>query len=125
MKKILILFFSLFSLSSYANLYLQTEYREGKNPKVITKQHIFLEKRYTINYTKKSYVLTLKKVNEKEATIESETYSIDKMGHKTMEGGSVGTYKIGKSFTLVDRGPNGNVQYYIKFSLEKFVPTIP
>jgi hypothetical protein len=110
---------------SYANLYLQTEYQEASKPKVITKHHVFLDKRYTVNYTKKSYVLILKKINGDEVTIESESYDLDKIGHKTMQGGSFGTYKIGKSFTLADHAPNGNQIFSLKIKLEKSVPTQP
>lgn len=111
--------------TGFANLYLQTEYQEGTRPKIITKQHIFLDQRYTINYTKKSYVLILKKINNEEATIESESYDLDKIGHKTMHGGSYGTYKIGKSFVLADKAPGGGQLFSLKITLEKVVPTLP
>ncbi|MGZ3787677.1 MAG: hypothetical protein ACXVLQ_04100 [Bacteriovorax sp.] len=126
MMKILTLFFSLLlSSACFANLYLQTEYQEGRKPKIITKHHIFLDKRYVINYTKKSYVLILKKLSGDEATIESESYNIDDRGHKTMEGGSYGTYKVGRDFSLVDRAPNGAARFNLKIVLEKTVPTKP
>lgn len=124
--KTLFFILSIFVCSnSFANLYLQTEYQEGKKPKIVSKQHIFLNKRETINYTKKGYVLTLKKITKDEATIESESYDIDKLGHKTMQGGSYGTYKLGKSFTITDHGPSGEVLFNLKIVLEKIVPTIP
>ncbi len=110
---------------SYANLYLQTEYQEGSRPKVVTKQHIFLEKRYTINYDRKSYVLILKKINGNEVTIESESYDVDKKGHKTMQGGSLGTYRVGKSFSLKDKAPNGERLFNLKISLEKLIEMKP
>jgi hypothetical protein len=119
------IFLVLISTPCFANLYLQTEYQEGKRPKIITKHHIFLDKRYTINYTKKSYVLILKKINNNEATIESESYDFDKLGHKTMRGGSFGTYKIGKFFALTDHAANGNQLFSLKIVLEKSVPTKP
>lgn len=118
MMKILILVFSFFlSATCFANLYLQTEYQEGRNPPIVTKHHIFLDKRYVVNYTKKSYVLILKKISGSEATIESESYDVDKIGHKTMHGGSYGTYKVGKSFFIVEKG------FVLKVDLEKIVPT--
>lgn len=123
-----ILFFIAFlfaSSESFANLYLQTEYQEGRKPKVITKQHIFLNKRETINYTKKSYILILKKINGNEATIESESYNLDKLGHRTMVGGSYGTYQVGKYFTITDHTPNGTKLFELKIFLEKIVPTKP
>jgi hypothetical protein len=124
--KILTLVFSLiFTVNCFANLYLQTDYQEGKKAPIITKQHIFLNKREVINYTKKSYVLTLTNITKDEATIESESYDVNKVGHKTMQGGSLGTYKIGKSFFLVDHAPNGATLFSLKITLEKIVPTKP
>ena len=126
MMKTLILWFAfLFSHVALANLYLQTEYQEGRKPKIITKQHIFLNKRETINYSQKSYVLILKKIEGNMATIESESYDVNKVGHKTMQGGSYGTYKVGGSFSLVDRAPNGEQRFSLKIILEKIVPTKP
>jgi hypothetical protein len=127
MKYILkvLLFFIITCNVSFANLYLQTEYQELTKPKIITKHHIFLDKRYIINYSKKSYVLILKKINGDEATIESESYDLDKLGHKTMHGGSFGTYKIGKSFMLSDHASNGAMLFTLKIVLEKSVPSIP
>ena len=125
MKTLFLIFTIIFSSSCFANLYLQTEYQEGRKSKIITKQHIFLNKRYPIYYSKKSYVLILKKISGDEATIESESYNVDKVGHKTMQGGSFGTYKIGKSFTLTDYAPNGERLFSLKVVLEKIVPTKP
>lgn len=124
--KFLFLIFLIFSCNaSFANLYLQTEYQEGTRPKILTKHHIFLDKRYTINYSKKSYVLILKKINGDEATIESESYDFDKLGRKTMQGGSYGTYKVGKTLTLTDHASNGTRPFALKILLEKIVPTKP
>ena len=125
MKLIFSIFLFSVSTMSYANLYLQTEYQEGSRPKVVTKQHIFLEKRYTINYDRKSYVLILKKINGNEVTIESESYDVDKKGHKTMQGGSLGTYRVGKSFSLKDKAPNGERLFNLKISLEKLIEMKP
>jgi hypothetical protein len=125
MKLIFSIFLFLVSTLSHANLYLQTEYQEGSRPKVVTKQHIFLEKRYTINYDRKSYVLILKKINGNEVTIESESYDVDKIGHKTMQGGSLGTYRVGKSFSLKDKAPNGERLFNLKISLEKLIEIKP
>jgi hypothetical protein len=118
---------TLLSLSNicFANLYLQTEYQEGTHPKIVTKQHIFLDKRETIKYDRKHYVFILKKIKGDEATIESESYDIDKNGHKTMHGGSFGTYKVGRSFTLTDRALNGDRLFSLKITLEKIVQTKP
>ena len=125
MKYVFLLFFIFTCQSSFANLYLETVYQEGQKPKIATKHHIFLDKRYTVNYTKKSYVLILKKINGDEATIESETYDVNKVGHKTMEGGSYGTYKIGKGFELTDTDSTGHQLFKLKILLEKIVPTKP
>ncbi|MDD4973630.1 MAG: hypothetical protein PHY93_04730 [Bacteriovorax sp.] len=125
MKYLLLICFIFTCNISFANLYLQTEYQEGRKPKIVTKQHIFLDRRYPIYYTKKSYVLILKKINGDEATIESESYNVDKRGHKTMQGGSFGTYKVGKSFTLTDHAPNGDQLFSLKVVLEKIVPARP
>lgn len=125
MKILILLFFVFISSSTFANLYLQTEYQDGHKPKIITKQHIFLNKRETINYTKKSYILILKKINGNEAIIESESYDLDKSGHRTMTGGSYGTYRVGKYFTITDHAPNGAKLFELKILLEKIVPTIP
>lgn len=125
MKFLFIIFLIISCNTSLANLYLQTEYQEGNKAKILTKHHVFLDKRYIINYTKKSYVLILKKVNGDEATIESESYDLDKVGHKTMHGGSYGTYKVGKTFTLTDHAPNGARLFSLKILLEKIVPTKP
>lgn len=122
MKKIILLSFFICN-TSFANLYLTTEYQEGKRPKVTTKQHIFLDKRYTINYTKRSYVLILKKIVKDHVTIESERYAIDQFGHKTMEGGSYGDYRVGSSFTINDKG--GGQRFTLKITLDKLVPSIP
>lgn len=125
MKSIYFIFLLFVTNISFANLYLQTEYQEGKNPKIATKHHIFLDKKYTINYTKKSYVLILKKVSNDEVTIESESYDVNKVGHRTMHGGSFGTYKMGKIFSLTDRDANGEQLFNLKILLEKIVPTKP
>lgn len=125
MKKLLTIVLLLVMNPVFANLYLQTDYQEGRRPKIVTKHHIFLEKRYVINYTKKSYVLILKKINNTEATIESESYDFDKIGHKTMHGGAYGTYKIGKDFTLTDHDANGATLFSLRILLEKVVPTKP
>lgn len=125
MNKLILILLFLTCNTGFANLYLQTEYQEGKKPKIVTKHHIFLDKRYTVNYSKKSYVLILKKINGNEATIESESYDLDKVGHKTMHGGSLGTYKIGKSFTLTDRTSSGYQLFSLRIVLEKSVPTVP
>ncbi len=125
MKILLIAFLLLTSTSSMANLYLQTVYQEGTRPKIMTKHHIFLEKRYPIDYSKKSYVLILKKIVGDEATIESESYDLDKIGHKTMHGGSFGTYKVGKKFSLIDHAPDGQKLYSLDITLEKSVQTPP
>ena len=125
MKHYIFIFFIFVCNECFANLYLQTEYQEAKKPKVITKHHIFLDKRYVINYTKKSYILILKKINNDEATIESESYDLNKVGHRTMHGGAYGTYKVGKSFTLTDQAPNGAKLFSLKVVLEKLVPSKP
>lgn len=120
----LILFFlASFSSTGFANLYIVTEYQEGNKPKIATKHHIFLNDRYTINYSKKSYVLILKKINGDEATIESESYNLDRVGHKTMHGGAFGTYKVGNNFSIIDRSPGGTPLFSLKIILEKIVPT--
>ncbi|MDO9182011.1 MAG: hypothetical protein Q7U04_06365 [Bacteriovorax sp.] len=124
--KFLLLTILIFSCNlSWANLYLQTEYQEGSKPKIVTKHHIFLNKRYPIYYSRKSYVLILKKIIGNEATIESESYDLDKIGHKTMHGGGLGTYKVGKSFSLIDYAPNGGQLYSLKIDLEKIVEMKP
>ena len=125
MRYFIVLFFIFSSTISFANLYLQTEYQEGQKPKVVTKQHIFLDKRYTINYDRKSYVLILKKIDGNEATIESESYDVNKVGHKSMHGGALGTYKVGKSFSLTDNAQNGDRLFNLKIILEKIVQTKP
>jgi hypothetical protein len=111
---------STFATQAFANLYLTTDYQEGTNPKIVTKQHIFLEKPYPVKYTLKSYILILKKITKDEATIESESYDVDKNGHKTMSGGSYGTYKIGKSFTLTDPPKGDRPKFTLKITLDKF-----
>lgn len=122
MKKLTVLFFLLGCNVSFANLYLKTEYQERKQSKITTKHHIFLENRYVINYAKKSYVLVLKKITKDEATIESETYNRDPMGKKVMMGGSLGTYKVGKTFTLTDHSTKGLPLFTLKITLERIVP---
>lgn len=98
------------------------EYQEANNPVVVTRTHIFLNKKEVINYTKRGYVLLLKKINEKEAFIESETYSIDKLGHKELERGASGSHRIGKSFDLVEYAKNGDRLFKLKIVLEKYFP---
>lgn len=120
MKLLLFIFFAFTCNTSFAELYFRTEYQEGKKPKVITEQHMFLDKRYPVNYTKKGYVFILKKVTATEATIESESYDINKIGHKTMVGGSYGTYRVGNSFTLSDES-KGIKRFTLKIYLEKIV----
>jgi hypothetical protein len=70
-------------------------------------------------------VLILKKINNDEVTIESESYDVNKVGHRTMHGGSFGTYKIGKIFSLTDRDASGVQIFNLKILLEKIVPTKP
>ena len=124
--KALISFISLFWFSlSYADLYIQTDYQEKNGNKISTKHHIFLETPYKIDYTKKSYVLVLKKLNSKEAVIETESYDRAKNGRRTMHGGSYGAYKIGSDFSLVDHAANGAKRFRLKIFLEKAVPVKP
>lgn len=105
-------------------MYLRTEYQEGKKSKVISKHHIFIEKRYPVKYTKKSYVFILKKIKGDLATIESERYDVDeKTGNKVMEGGGYGTYKVGSKFQFLDRSPSGEVLFSLKVFLERVVET--
>jgi hypothetical protein len=126
MKMLILLFGLCTSLNSFANLYLRTEYQEGKKTKIISKHHIFLEKRYPVKYSKKSYVLILKKITADQATIESESYDVnEKTGNKVMHGGAYGTYKVGKNFQLIDRSPSGEVLFSLKIFLEKVVATPP
>lgn len=113
-------FFITLTAQAFANLYLTTEYQEGTNAKVSTKQHIFLEKPYPVKYEAKSYILILKKITKDEATIETESYDIDKKGHKTMSGGSYGVYKIGKSFTLTDPPKGDRPKFTLKIILDKY-----
>lgn len=121
MKILSVLITILLSSSCFADLYLQTEYQEGRKAKIITKHHIYLEKRHPIYYGKKNYVLILKKVQGDEATIETESYDVDKRGNRTQQGGSYGTYKIGKSFVINDLAPNGVPLFSLKITLEKYV----
>ncbi|MBP9681270.1 MAG: hypothetical protein KBD76_07685 [Bacteriovorax sp.] len=125
MKMVILCLSLFFSVDSFANLYLKTEYQEGRNPKIITRQHIFLEKRFTVKFKKKIYVFILKKINADRATIESESYNVDEKGFKTMHGGAYGTYNVGKSFQLIDRGPGGDVLFSLKVFLERVVATPP
>ncbi|MFA6238947.1 MAG: hypothetical protein WC635_16540 [Bacteriovorax sp.] len=125
MKKLITITLFLICNSVFANLYLETSYQEGKKPVIVTKQHIFLNQKYLVKYSKKHYVLILKKINGDEATIESENYDIDNFGHKTMHGGSYGTYKVGKSFTITDRSQSGAALFTLKILLEKIVPSKP
>lgn len=120
--KILSIFITiLFSSSCLADLYLQTEYQEGRKAKIITKHHIYLEKRHSIYYGKKHYVLILKKVQGDEVSIETESYDVDKKGNRTQQGGSFGRYKIGKSFVVTDLAPNGVPLFTLKIVLEKYL----
>lgn len=120
MKAFFAFLFFVTTSSAFANLYLTTEYQEGTNAKVATKQHIFLEKPYPVKYEAKSYVLILRKITKDEATIETESYDIDKNGHKTMSGGSYGVYKIGKSFTLTDPPKGDRPKFTLKVTLDKY-----
>lgn len=125
MKKLITVTLFLMCNSVFANLYLETAYQEGNKPAIVTKQHIFLNQKYLVKYSKKHYVFILKKINGDEATIETENYDIDKNGHKTMHGGSYGTYKVGGSFKIIDRTPNGTPIFTLKVVLEKIVPSKP
>ncbi len=120
MKKGLFLF-TLISSSAFADLYIQTDYKAGNKPNVVTKHHIFLEKPYTVKYELKRYVLILKKVNAKEATIEMESYDVDEKGTPTMTGGSYGNYAIGKTKTFVEDSKGNRPKFVFKMLLEKYV----
>jgi hypothetical protein len=77
-----------------------------------------------VNYTKKSYVLFLKKIANNEATIETESYDFDQNGKKSLQGGSLGTYKVGKSFQLIHRSAQGIPLFILKIVLERSVPSV-
>lgn len=125
MKKYFIVVLLFMTNTAFANLYLQTEYQEGLRPKVITKHHIFLNQKYIVNYSKRSYVLLLKKISRNNVQIETERYAIDDLGKKHMIGGSYGDYTVGKSFSIIDRTEAGRPAFTLKIVLEKLVPTVP
>ena len=121
MKKTLILFLFI-SRTAFADLYIQTDYRAGSKPNVVTKHHIFLEKPYTVKYELKRYILILKKINAKEATIEMESYDVDEKGNPAMTGGSYGNYAIGKTKTFVEESKGNRPKFVFKILLEKYAP---
>ncbi len=122
MKRFFFFFFLFISTSSFADLYIQTDYRAGTKPNVVTKHHIFLEKPYTVKYELRRYVLILKKVNAKEATLETESYDVDDKGNTAMTGGSYGNYAIGKSKTFVEEGKGNRPKFVFKIFFEKYAP---
>lgn len=121
MKLIIVLFFILIVEGpAHANLYLTTEYQEGNKPKVVTKQHIFLDRPYPVKYTYKKYILLLKKITPEKAEIETESYDLDDKGHSEMVGGAIGNYAIGKSFTMTDQPKGNRPKFTFKVYLDKY-----
>lgn len=106
----------------FANLYLTTEYQEAGKAPVITKHHIFLNKKYPVNYTKMAYTLTLTKLDKDHGTIETETFVINKKGHKEMSAGGIANFSLGKPLVLEQFSRSGKREFILRINPERIVP---
>lgn len=122
MHKCLISLFLLLPISSFASLYLTTEYQEGQKPKIVSKHHIFLNKPYTVRYTFKKYILNLKKISPKNAEIEIDSYNLDNRGGSEMVAGKIGNFEIGKTFVMTDKATDQRPKFFFKVYLDKYFP---
>lgn len=122
MKLFILLSFLFLSESVFANMYFTTEYQEATKPPVITKHHIFLNKRYPINYTKMAYALTLTKIESDRGTLETETFIIDKKGKREFSAGGIANFFLGKPIKLEQFSRSGKREFILKIIPEKIVP---
>jgi hypothetical protein len=122
MKKSILLIILLISGNVYANLYLTTEYQETGRPAVVTKHHIFLNKRYPVNYTKMAYSLTLTKLEKDHGTIETETFVINKKGFRELSAGGIANFTVGKPIKLEQFSKTGRREFILKIIPERVVP---
>lgn len=122
MKKFAFVALLIFSHSASANLYLTTEYQEGNKPKIVSKHHIFLNKPYTVRYTYKKYILTLKKISPKNAEIEIDSYNLDNRGGSEMVAGKIGNFEIGKTFSMTDKADDHRPKFFFKVYLDRYFP---
>lgn len=106
----------------FANLYLTTEYQEDGKVPVLTKHHVFLNKKYPVNYTKMAYTITLTKLDKDRGTIETETFVINKKGHKEISAGGIANFTLGKPIILQQFSRSGKKEFSLKIIPEKIVP---
>ena len=122
MKFIFVVLMLLVCENVFANLYLTTDYQEDGKPPVITKHHIFLNKKYTINYSKMAYSLTLTKLEKDFGTIETETFVINKKGRKEISAGGIANFTLGKPLILEQFSRAGKREFRLKIIPERIVP---
>jgi hypothetical protein len=122
MKKLIFFMMLLVSHSVLANLYLTTQYQEAGKEIVTTKHHIFLNKRYVINYSKMAYSLTLIKVDKERGTIETETFTVNNKGHRDFSAGGIANFSLGKPIKLEQFLKSGKREFILKIIPEKIVP---
>jgi len=111
----------LFSFQAYADLYITTEYFQDTEPDkpISTPHHLFLNKPYDVRYWKMSYRLTLKKIEGKRVTIESESFFIGD-GKKTFLAGGISSAELSKPIELKQFGKNGKLKFKLKIIPDKF-----
>jgi hypothetical protein len=122
MRTILFLITFIVSGNVFANLYLTTEYQEDGKAPVVTKHHIFLNKRYPVNYWKMAYSLTLTKIGTNGGTIETETFVINKKGNKEFSAGGIANFTLGKPLKLEQFSRSGKREFILKVFPEKIIP---
>jgi hypothetical protein len=107
--------------SVWANLYLTTEYQEANKPPVVTKHHIFLNRRYPVEYIKMAYSLTLTKIEKDRGTIETETFIFNK-GKKELLSGGIAHFTMGKPVVLEQFSKSGKREFILKIIPDRIVP---
>lgn len=122
MKFIFVMMMLLVCESVFANLYLTTEYQEDGKVPVLTKHHVFLNKKYPVNYTKMAYTITLTKLDKDRGTIETETFVINNKGHKEISAGGIANFFLGKPVILQQFSRSGKKEFSLKIIPEKIVP---
>jgi len=119
------LFFATFFFTQavFANLYLTTEYQEAGKPSVVTKHHIFLNKKYLIHYSKMAYSLLLIKLEKDWGTIETETFVLDNKARKHLISGGIANFNLGKKPIILEQfARSGKREFMLKITPDRIAP---
>ena len=121
MKRIYFFILLFLTPAAFANLYLTTEYQETGKAPVITKHHIFYNKKYYVEYNKMVYSLNLIKIEKDHGTIETETFVLNK-GKKEFSAGGIANFSLGKPVILEQFARSGKREFILRIIPEKIVP---